>query len=1091
MLKIYHSNRLEILFECLVKVVRQPLASLTSEVIIVQSQGMARWLSLEMARGQGICTNHEFPFPAAFIWRLYRAIDDTLADISPFEGGPLVWALMGRLPRLLSDPGFEPLRDYLAAEMKPGRRLYQLACRIARTFEHYVAFRPDWVRDWEAGLETHWQAKTWRQLRRDITGRHRADLLFELLAGLDRSVIKRAAVPDRISLFGIPALPLTQFEVFARLADHIDVHLFLLNPCQTYWDEIVTKRDLARISLTNISTLDPEAEMHFDPGNSLLASFGKQGRDFQRIIHQYDYEEIHHFDDPGNRHLLATLQSDILHGRDRGPEDEKFAIGPDDCSIQFHVAHSPLREVEVLHDRLLDLLNNRQDISPGDVLVMTPDIGLYAPYIEAVFSCPEDENLRIPFSIADRSAGNNSLAIKAFLDLLRITPGRLSASEVLGLLDYEPVRLCFRLTRQDVETVRGWVRDTAIYWGEDQNHRARLGLPATKEGTWKNGLERLLLGYALPGGMRRFFRDILPYDGIEGSSGELLGQFVLFLEELFGLAADLNRSESLTWWAGRLLAMLGQFFASHEVIAQDLQLIRTILDGLDRDATFVDYREPVTIEVVRTHLQSAFLRQGRPGNFLTGETTFCQMVPMRSIPFKVICLLGMDDGAFPRLDRPPGFDLMAREYRIGDRLRREDDRYLFLEALLSARDSLYLSYVGAGIRNNKELPPSPLLDELLDYIGQACHMASRDAKARFVTFHPLQPFSQRYFTGDERLFSYSQTNRVIAAARSDSVYSRRSFFPPPVPWTQEEAQQVDIYDFIRFFTNPTKYLLRTRFELYLEDRDGAAVDRERFSLSHLERYQLACSMIDRELAGDEQGASLAVYRALGELPPGAYGIMAYEEQAALAHDFSTRLVNAMGSVIPEPLEVDLDCGPLHLTGWLETRAGVQYLFRPARCEQLSFHDTVRHWLLHLLLNAVPEGPAMKRSIYVCRDGRVIYEPIVGAREYLVELGEWYRRGQDRPLPLFPRASYAYGLQLWQEKTGRTALSSLDQARERAAQVWHDGEYLGGGQRMPEKNDPYFRLAFGDDDPLATVDFHGVAATLLQPAILARRTVLED
>ena len=825
MLKIYHSNRLEILFDYLAAVVDQPVPSLlTPEIVIVQSQGMARWLSLELARRQGVCANLECPFPAAFIWRLYRAMDDTLSDTSAYEVGPLVWALLGRLPALLQDSGFEPLRDYLAAETIPGRRYYQLACRIAQTFDQYVAYRPDWVRAWEAGRESHWQAKLWRQLRKDFSGKHRADLLFELLAGLDHTVIKQTGIPERISLFGIPALPLTQFEVFARLADHIDVHLFLLNPCQAYWDEIVSKRDLARISIRDISSLDSGIEMHFDPGNSLLASFGKQGRDFQRIIHQYDYEEIHHFDDPENRHLLAIIQSDILHGRDRGSEEDKLVINPADASIQIHVAHSPMREVEILRDRLLDLFDKRPEIRSGDVLVMMPDIALYAPYIEAVFSCPEDEKLRIPFSIADRSPGDNSLVIKAYLDLLKVAGRRLTAAEVLGLLEYEPIRVRFRLAPEDVKTVRGWVADTAICWGIDPKHRAQLGLPETKQGTWQNGKERLLLGYALPGGNSKFFDDILPYDDVEGSSGELLGQFALFLDELFALAADLGRARPMRRWTGRLLAALEQFFASSDGFETDMQLIRSALDDLGREAELVDFQEPVAIELVIAHLRSAFARQSRPGNFLTGQVTFCQMVPMRSIPFKVICLLGMDDGAFPRIDRPPGFDLMAREYRIGDRLRRDDDRYLFLEALLSARDFLYISYVGAGIRDNKLLPPSPLVDELLEYIRQAGHMDSKEANARFVTFHPLQPFSRRYFAGNKNLFTYSRTNQLIATAES-LERSQTAFFPMP-PLERGREQEVEVADFIRFFVNPTRYLLRERFGLYLDDIPEETVERK-------------------------------------------------------------------------------------------------------------------------------------------------------------------------------------------------------------------------------------------------------------------------
>jgi exodeoxyribonuclease V gamma subunit len=658
---------------------------------------------------------------------------------------------------------------------------------------------------------------------------------------------------------------------------------------------------------------------------------------------------------------------------------------------------------------------------------------------------------------------------------------------VLGLLEYEPLRARFRLAREDVKTVWDWVADTAICWGIDPKHRVQLGLPATNQGTWKNGMERLLLGYALPGGNSKFFCDILPYDDIEGSSGELLGQFALFLDELFALSEDLGRARPMLRWKGKLLTALEQFFASSDEFETDMQLIRSALDDLGREAELGDFHEPVAIELVLAHLRTVFARQTMPGNFLTGQVTFCQMVPMRSIPFKVICLLGMDDGAFPRIERPPGFDLMARKYRLGDRLRRDDDRYLFLEALLSAREYFYISYVGADIRDNKLLPPSPLVDELFEYIRQAGHMDSKEANARFVTFHPLQPFSRRYFAGNENLFTYSRTNQLIATAES-CASSRTAFFSMAPLGRGREEQEVELADFIRFFANPTRYLLRERFGLYLDDIPEEIVEREKFAFNRLEEYQLTSRLIEQEMAGKQTQDLLPVYWALGDLPAGEYGAMAYGKQAVEARKFAARLADSMGAADSESLEVDLSLGVVQLTGWLEVGTQGLYLFRPTRCDRLNYNDTIRHWILHLLLNAITAEDSVRRSIYFCRDGRVFYEPRVDAREHLNVLAEWYLRGLTRPLPLFPRTSYEYGLQLWKEKTGRAKQTSPEQARKRAARVWHDSEYMTG--RSAEKTDPYFRLAFGDEDPVQGAGFHEAAATILRPAVRERRVVLD-
>lgn len=362
---ILHSgNRLESLADRLAELsAGEPLAPLTPETVIVQSRGMARWLSLTLAERHGVCANLACPFPATFVWRLFETLGRPVASISPFEGDGLLWAILARLPELVADPLFAPLKNYLDVDNKPLRG-YQLAARIADTFDQYLIYRPDWLKSWEAGEGDHWQAALWRALNTRYGADHRASLLFELLTAIDGDFVNRAVLPARLSLFGIPALPLAHFEVFAQLAEYIDVHIFLLNPCRVLWEDLVSERQLARISLRHIGRVEDFAELHYQVGNELLSSLGKLGQDFQRVIHSYDCAEDTCFASPGTATLLTALQADILDAVDR-QGDERLAVAADDRSLAIHAAHSPMREVEILHDQLLALFDRDPDLDPA------------------------------------------------------------------------------------------------------------------------------------------------------------------------------------------------------------------------------------------------------------------------------------------------------------------------------------------------------------------------------------------------------------------------------------------------------------------------------------------------------------------------------------------------------------------------------------------------------------------------------------------------------------------------------------------------------------------------------------------------------
>lgn len=1065
MLIVHHSNRLERLAEILAEVLREPLDTpFDAEVIAVQSTGMARWLSMKLAERLGLSANIRFPFPARLVWDLFRTLLPDVPERSPYAREVMAWRLMGLLPEVLEGPGFEPLRAYLKDE--DALRRYELAVRIADLFDQYLVYRPDWIARWEREEDDSWHAHLWRRLVSASGPDHRVRIQRDALAALDIPQIP-AGLPRRINLFGIPTLPPVELEVFARMASRLDVHLFLLNPCLHYWTEIRSDREIAR----RVKDQDPR-RLYLETGNSLLASLGKQGRDFLRLLQECDAAEDEAFEDPGGDSLLHCLQSDILNLRNPGEDAASLRRVPaGDCSIQVHSCHNPMREIEVLYDQLLALFQADPGLEPGDVAVMTPDIEAYAPLVEAVFGTAESSR-SIPFSIADRRRRAENAVANALLTLLEVVEGRFEAAQVLALLEAEVVRRRFGIAEAELAQIRDWVREVGVRWAADAEDRGARGLPANPEHTWRAGLDRLLLGYALPGDGRRLYNGILPYDDVEGAAGQVLGKLCSFAEALCALREEISRPRPVDTWADTLASVLRRFLDESEEEGDEFAAVRRAISALAEDAAQTGFTDPIPLAVARAALQAG-LEAGQGGPFLTGRVTFCAMVPMRSVPFKVVCLIGMNDGSYPRSRRAAGFDLMSRDVRPGDRSRRDDDRYLFLEAIVSARDVLYLSYVGQSVRDNSPLPPSVLVSDLLDYLERGFTSESDGGRLRdrLVVRHPLHAFSPRYFGRDETLFSFSEELCEASRQRRRPSGAEGPFVAAPLQEPAPEWRTVDLGQLIRFFQHPVRYLVRERLRVHLEEQEEVVESREPFVLDALSAYGLRRDLLDLALAGCPPAEALPIVRAGGRLPQGRVGEVLFAAEAERVAAFARELARHLPADRLQPIPADLDLGPVRLTGWLAGVSPQGLLdYRPTSPKP---KDWIALWLRHLVLHALRPAGVTLASVWLGDGEAIQLGPVENAGTHLARLAGAYWDGLHRPLPLLPEASFAFAERL--HRTGDAA-----QALKRARTVWRGNDYQPG-----ECQDAYHRLVFREEEPL-NADFERLARDLLLPMLEHRQ-----
>jgi len=1067
---LYTGNRLELLSERLARILKTPLPDpFQPDIVMVQSKGMEHWLRLEISARNGICAQIEFPFPKAFAYDLFAHVAE-IPEEPLYDPDIMMWRIMHLLPVLLDKPAFAPLCGYINGENADLKR-YQLAQKIAVLFDQYLIYRPGMIGAWEqckepAGGHERWQAQLWRELvRQNPAGErpvHHASLKDFFVRRMEEGPLPDG-FQDRVCAFGISSLPPYYLEVLTALARHRDVHLFQLSPCREYWEYAFSEKEIVRFSEYGLT----DEDLHLETGNALLASMGTTGREFfSLVIERAGDEEESFFEEPGSATLLSCIQSDIVNLYDRRSEkNQEQAQLTDDRSIQIHSCHSPFREVEVLYSNLLCLFEEKEDLRPKDIVVMMPDVARYAPFIQAIFDTPEEEKLRIPYSIADIPVQEESRIARSFMTLLSLDRERFSAASVLDLFETGEIHRRYGLTETDIPAVQRWVSETGICWGIDAQYRQGLDLPAYSEHTWRFGLDRMLLGYALPPtDQGRLFAGIVPYGEIEGDSARLLGGFAQFAEDLFAWAESSRKKRTLRGWSNTLSELLTTFFVHDTAAQEELQEIRNLLSGqkgLYAIAQHLNDEEAFPLEVIRNHLADRLQGTLKHHGYISSGVTFCTMLPMRSIPFKVVCLLGMNDGDYPRAEQKYAFNLMPARRKLCDRSKRREDRYLFLETLLSARQNLLISYVGQSLQDNSDLPPSVLVAELLDYIRQGWGSAAADG---IVIQHRLHPFSPRYFSGEGSLFSYSRNNVQAAEISLGERTEHPAIMSGPLPPRPvSEAESVSLEELCNFFTGPQAYFLRNRLNItLLQDAPAPPPVHEPFSLNNLQAYIVREHIVSCLLEGGDPEAVFTMLSGSGMLPHGARGRGEFMSQLAEAEAFRASCETYLhgGPLAPQDITLTIE-GPVRTLTCSMSRLypSGQLFFRAAH---VRAKERLRAWLYHLTLQCCRAGvqPGLTRLVGKDRTETFTCLDPAEALKELSLLAALYDQGMSAPLCFFPETSYAYAEALNQKGENQgDALKAAHSAWQGRYDI--QGEGNGRAERQCFTEDAFMDAAFAE------------------------------
>lgn len=1063
----------------------------TKQTIIVSSLAIKRRLTLDIADRMGICTNIDFPFLAQWLWQQTGAEQTT-----PFSANILTWKILEQFDNasfINSLPTPNRLSTYLANANDTMR--FDFALQIAKRFEEYITYRPEWLQSWIDGKYVEitpitsknneqiqqiqedqiWQAALWQT----IYSTELETSVFDLRIALNKILAHTTSTNNHsnkkhIHLFCEPFIAPIYLDALKQLSNYIDIHLYLFTPCTEYWQDTIDSKRYLQFKLQGI---DPD-QQHLDIGNPLLISWGKQEQAALNALQERFSDAPDIFEEPQNdieydslsfnekSTVLSRLQNTILRN-----DNDLTSVLQDtssDHSLTIHSAHSLLREIEILHDLLLDRLSD-PSVSSDQILIVATDLNTAAPMIESVFN-NGNPDFRIPYTLTGQRESDSNPVANALLRILSLAVSRITSTDVSDILALPEINRKFDFP-DDFETIDNWIEQTRICWALDGMHKQTFNVPANNRHSFDDGMSRLFLAYAMPDGCDTPIGGILPAGHIQGNQSALLGQFRFFIEKLRKLRQTLSIDKNAQAWRLCILETLSDFIDINQDLQPFDQIVRERIGKLFDDMQAMS--GTLSFKIVSKALELA-LAESRAGSIPSGSVTIAPIESLRWIPFDHIYVLGMNDGTFPSNHHPQEFDLIQVSPKPTDRIYRNTEKNVFLDLLMSARKSLTITYTGKNQKDDSIIPPSILLSELFD----ALNTANIPSAAQYLTTeHPLQPFSIQYFKKSSSLKSYRgdycdaiknrldilkketlDTSTISNSPKNSSLFENHpSFFPNDycLPEQDNKEQILSLVDLQIFFSNPCRYLLRNRLGINFPNYEEEHEIDEPLIPDGLSTIALADRILPSILKGLTDKELFTAASAGNEFPSGTFGHDCLKQEikklTIFASTFSANLVEPPIQPLSQTFHFDINGDIWSLTGNLSNirKNGLIYYYY----HNCSISRLLSAWIEHLFLNiCAPMGISYTTQIYF-KDSTNVFSPCENAFEQLKDLIAIYQEGLHYPIHFFPKTSYLY------------ADICLNQAPENALKNaianWERPNYWGG-----ESTDEFIQLAMrGIPNPL--------------------------
>jgi len=1041
-LYLHRAERADRLVTALGDLLSTPLPDpFATEIISVPTRGVERWLSQGLAqrlgaspgRSDGVCVGVSFPSPRRLVARALAGSAEE--DLDPWQPHRAVWPLLRVIDGCRGEPWAAALWHYLGGSrqstdldaLRAGRR-WATARHLADLFSIYAAVRPIMITSWTQGQDVDasgsalppdraWQPEVWRRLRAELGVPSPAERVQAAVVRLRREP-DSSDLPERLSVFGATRLDPDHLLVLSALADHRDVHLWIAHPSPVLWDGVkAATQPKGAHGYQPVRRSDDTTEALVR--HRLLSYLGRDVRELQIALAKVDPSaaDVHHapIQSTEPKALLGFLQADIAANRAPGLENSRPILASDDQSVQFHACHGPDRQVEVLREVLVGLLADDATLEPRDIVVMCPDIEKFAPLIAASFGLDTPETQaehpghRLRVRLADRSLRQLNPLLGLVSRIVALADSRVGSSALLDLCAAPPVARKFSFSSDDLERLHDLVPRAGVRWGFDAVHRSRFQMGEFRQNTWAAGLERLLLGVTMDETDQHFIGTTLPLDDVDAGDVDLVGRLAELVARVNMLTAACHTTQSLNAWVELFKKAIEHLAA---VPPADSWQLSHAYHELGELALGSDQAGdvPLGLAEVSALLSDAFRGRASRANFRTGTLTVCTMLPMRSVPHRVVCLLGVDDGVFPRRAAPDGDNIISDEEWIGDHDVRSEDRQLLLDAVMSARERLVVIFAGSDPRSGAEIPPAVPIGELLDALDATARTSDGTAiRTKIIRRHPLQPFDTSNFApgalGSRDRFSFDVAN--LRAVRVASRERRRAvpvFGREPLADRADE-DMVSLSDLVRFFNHPIRALMYDRAGLALLRPDESPDEQIPVSLTGLDAWSIGDRLLRLRIAGHKPESLEAAEWRRGYLPPRGLGQKAIQQIT----DQVEQLVHTAQPFLtdqPAPYEVLAGIGPVRLTGTVSGVMGDSIVH--VSYSKLAGKHRLQAWLRLLALTVTDPGRPWK-AVTIGRQGCSQLGPVEAtwAGRVLADLIDLRTTGLREPIPFSPKTSAEY------------------------------------------------------------------------------------
>ncbi len=959
--------------------------------VVTQTEGMNSWLKQSIAKEYGIAANINFCKPNDIIAEIYRSGLSTGKQIINTE--TIRWSIY----EILDLPDFKSKFEEIATYyVNNDIKRIALSDELADLFDQYQVYRHDTVKEWTARLNNkeeakEWQEWIWHKIKNKLGEDYqdRVEMAQLLIEGLSREDVKadvKRKIPA-LHLFGIAVITPYYLHIFYELSKFMEIHLYLVNPSpEQIWMDDVTEKQISKLlTIQN----KPRAEVDLlMVGNDLLLNWGtivKQS--FALLMKHDDFVNVYNEEDAipisNPESLLKKIQYDIYNNLNSETRQALSDVDYKDRSIKINGAYTPAREVEILQNYLIELIDKQNEkLTPKDILVLVSDIETYAPFIHAVFS---NSPYKFPYNIADESyaAGNNMFT--AIQEILSLDVEKFKVEDVLSLLESPYIRNRFNI--RDEEALRTAARQAGIIFSMEGRK-----CDDTRYISWEYGLKKIMYGICMSGepSVHDGHDDFIPLDTTEGAEAIDRVRLMYFVKMLYKKLKDRSQNRTISEWAVYLQFLVeDMIFQAGEKDDEDYTKLVQFTEQmalLEKNANV-----EISFEVFRHSFLQRLDLEKKAGTFAKGGVTFCSLVPMRSIPFKVVAMLGMDFDKFPRKETALSFSLL-NEWKLGDRDVKNNDKHLFLETLMSAQKYLYISFLAANSKDGAPLPASSMVDELIDYVARGMKIDTDVLRKQWVTIHPLHSFSAEYNpAGEKGLVSYLNTANYHTGINPAVIQK------PPKEFT---FTKVDIDEIAKFLHNPARVYLQKQFNIYYREDDVLLQEHELFAFDHLTKWNVQDKIMF--MSKDETDAYYKKESKTGRIPLHNMGRATIDEVKDDLKDLQELINKSIGSETKSAVDIKFMIKETQIIGKVEPVFGNKFICVCNSKNQLKY--LIQGYTRYLAMLA--QGEKME-FIFISRyiDGlqKISIDTISKEKaiDTLAEYLNYYKGGHQQYFHFFP------------------------------------------------------------------------------------------